>query len=71
MTPPDLDPAVRPTTTIEEAARLFGIGRSSAYSAAANGDIRTIRLGHRLLVPTAWLRRVLELDADGGDPDAA
>ena len=41
----------RATYTIEEAAEILGIGRSSAYQAVRAGDIPTIRVGRRLLVP--------------------
>ncbi len=46
--------------TIEEAARLLGIGRSSAYDAARRGEIPTIRIGRRLLVPKIALERLLQ-----------
>jgi excisionase family DNA binding protein len=41
--------------SVEEAGRLLGISRTSAYNAAKAGDIPTIRIGGRLLVPTARL----------------
>lgn len=47
------------TMTIEEAARALGVGRSSAYKAARRGDLPTIRIGNRLLVPRAALARML------------
>ena len=47
--------ALPPTLTIPEAARLFGISHSAAYRAARKGEIPTIRIGRRLLVPTAKL----------------
>ena len=47
--------ALPPTLTIPETARLLGISRSAAYRAAACGEIPTIRIGRRLLVPTAKL----------------
>ena len=50
----------RATYTIEEAAKILGIGRSSAYQAARAGDIPTIRVGRRLLVPKVALERMLE-----------
>lgn len=52
--------------TVEEAGRLLGISRGAAYRAAACGQIPTIRLGRRLLVPTARLHQLLGL----ADPDA-
>lgn len=45
---------------IEEAARLLGIGRNSCYEAAKTGQIPSIRIGKRLLVPKAALDRLLE-----------
>ena len=50
--------------TIEEAARLLGIGRSSAYAAARRGEIPTIPIGRRLLVPKAALHKLLDPDDD-------
>jgi len=49
-----------PVLTIGEAATLLRIGRNSAYEAARRGEIPTIRLGRRLLVPLAALERLLE-----------
>lgn len=55
---PDLT-AMPATMTIPEAARLLGISRSAAYRAVARGEIPTIRIGRRLLVPTAKLYTML------------
>jgi excisionase family DNA binding protein len=56
------DPTDRPTLTLDETAAILGISRDSAYKGAACGDIPTIRIGRRLLVPTATIRRMLALD---------
>ena len=50
----------RLTVTISEAAKLLGIGRSLAYEAAKRGEIPTIRIGDRLLVPLPALRVLLQ-----------
>jgi excisionase family DNA binding protein len=50
------------TLTVEEAGQLLGISRGAAYRAAACGQIPTIRLGRRLLVPTARLHQLLGLN---------
>ena len=42
---------VRRTITIEEAASQLGLSRNAAYDAAKRGDLPTIRMGRRLLVP--------------------
>ncbi len=57
------DPQVRPTMTVPEAGRLFGLERAASYNAARRGDFPTITVGRRLLVPTAKLRALLGLDA--------
>jgi excisionase family DNA binding protein len=44
-----------PTLSVEHAAKLLGVSRSSAYRAAANGQLPTISFGRRLLVPTHLL----------------
>lgn len=52
-------PQRRLTCSIGEAGALLGIGRASAYEAARTGQIPTIRLGRRLVVPRAALERLL------------
>ncbi len=47
------------TITVEHAGKLLGVSRSSAYRAAARDEIPTIRIGRRLLVPTAKLLAML------------
>lgn len=49
----------RLTLTVEEAGRLLGLSRPSAYEAASRGDLPTIRIGRRLLVPKAALEKML------------
>jgi hypothetical protein len=50
-----------------DAGGALGIGRSSTYKAARAGEIPTIRLGRRLVVPVAKLRAMLGADVSGGD----
>jgi excisionase family DNA binding protein len=58
------DPDVRPTLTVEEAGELLGIGRSLAYEKAASGELPSIRLGRRLVIPTASLLKLLGRDIE-------
>ena len=39
------------TATVEEAARLLGISRTTAYECVHRGEIRSIRIGRRILIP--------------------
>jgi excisionase family DNA binding protein len=48
-----------PTLSIERAAKLLGLSRSSAYRAAANGQLPTLAFGRRLFVPTVRLLEML------------
>lgn len=42
-----------------EAAEKLGVGKAAAYEAAHRGDIPTIRVGKRFLVPVAAFNRLL------------
>ena len=54
-------PEKLPVMTIPEAGkRYFGVGRSAAYEAARRGEIPTIRIGRKLLVPIVAVERMLE-----------
>jgi excisionase family DNA binding protein len=49
----------RQTLTVEEAARVLGISRSSAYEAVRRGELPVVKLGRRYLLPKAALERFL------------
>ena len=49
----------RRTLTVEEAGQWLGIGRSAAYAAANRGELPTIRIGRRMVVPKDALERML------------
>ena len=48
------------TLTIEEAAKLLGIGRNLCYDRVKTGEIPVIKIGRRLLVPRRALEKLLE-----------
>jgi excisionase family DNA binding protein len=50
-----------PSISVELAGRALGIQRSSAYAAIKSGELPHIRIGRRIAVPTAWLRRKLQM----------
>lgn len=56
-----------PTISVEEAGDILGVSRRSAYRAAARGEIPTLRIGRRLLVPTRRLMQLLGLDSQPTD----
>lgn len=52
---------IRPSCTVEQAGAVLGIGRASAYAAAARGEIPTVKVGKRLIVPAQALLRMLDV----------
>ena len=60
------------TMTVEQAGKLLGISRGLAYRAVSDGTIPAIRIGGRIIVPTAALLRLLGstgTDSNGVVPD--
>jgi excisionase family DNA binding protein len=49
----------RLTVTVDEAAVMLGISRTTAYGCASRNEIPTVRLGRRVVVPTAALMAML------------
>jgi hypothetical protein len=45
-----------------ETGKVLGLRRGATYAAAQSGDIRTVRFGRLLKVPTTWLKAKLALD---------
>jgi excisionase family DNA binding protein len=62
ITQPDL--TARVTISVEEAAKVLGIGRSAAYDAVHRGEIPHIRIGRRYLIPVPRLLTILGADGD-------
>jgi hypothetical protein len=57
----------RPTISVPDAGKLFfGLGRNAAYLAATRGDIPTIRIGGKIMVPVVPLADKLGLRATIG-----
>ena len=52
------------TMTVEQAAHVLGIGRATAYALVRTGDIASVRLGRRIVVPVGHLAERLGVDRD-------
>jgi excisionase family DNA binding protein len=50
----------RLTLTVEEAGTLLGISRTLAYELVRRGEIPSLRLGRRVVVPVRALERMVE-----------
>lgn len=46
--------------TIDETAKILNIGRNSAYQGVKTGEIPSIKIGRRILVPMKALNNLLE-----------
>ena len=59
--------------SIAEAGEMLGLGRQASYRAAKRGDIPTIRMGRKLIVPKApfYKKFGLEITAPGTGGAAA
>ncbi|MDP8991538.1 MAG: excisionase family DNA-binding protein [Actinomycetota bacterium] len=49
----------RLTISVEEAAKLLGISRGLAYELVARGELPSLRLGRRRVVPIAALHALI------------
>ena len=47
------------TVSVEQAGKIIGIGRNQAYEAVRRGEIPSIKIGSRILVPRVALDRML------------
>lgn len=47
------------TLTVEQAGKVLGVGRSTAYELVRSGELKAIRLRRRIVVPVAHLTETL------------
>lgn len=47
------DPTQEPTITVPRVAAILGLSNRAAYMAVERGEIPTVSVGRRLIVPTA------------------
>ncbi|WP_420723932.1 helix-turn-helix domain-containing protein [Hwanghaeella sp. LZ110] len=47
------------TTSVNDAAKALGVGRTSIYALIGEGRIETVKLGRRTLVKVASLRKLI------------
>lgn len=56
--------------TVDEVREVLPIGRDAVYAAVRSGELPSIRIGRRVLVPRAGLERLIEeavADVEGDD----
>jgi excisionase family DNA binding protein len=54
------DSITRDTLTVEEVAARLGVSRAVAYEAVRRGELRSVRIGRRIVIPKATIERLLE-----------
>jgi excisionase family DNA binding protein len=62
----------RVVMTVAEAAALLGLSKNSAYKAVHTGEIPTIKIGGKYVVPIAAFQRLLQqLKTSPGTPEVS
>ena len=56
---------------VEEAARRLGIGRTKMYALISAGDVETVNIGRRRLVPPECLEDYVKALRSGSQPETA
>jgi len=55
----------RPTMTVDELGIVLGVGRNQAYAAVREGQVRSLRIGKRIVIPTSAVVSMLSGDERG------
>lgn len=55
----------RMTRTVEEAAPLLGVGRASVYKLIKSGELRSVRVGRKMLIPLSAIDAFLNGTSTG------
>ena len=58
------NPAAHPTLAVDAVAEILGLDRKTVYAAIHAGEIPSIRVGRRILVPTVWLVATIAPDPE-------
>ena len=56
-------PIEQRVTSVEGAAQLLGVGRTTAYELVANGSLRSFKVGARRLVPLTAIDEFVERES--------
>jgi len=51
--------------TVDELGIVLGVGRNQAYAAVREGQVRSLRIGKRIVVPTSAVLGMLRGDERG------
>lgn len=48
------------TTSVNDAAKAIGVGRTSIYALIRDGRLETVKLGRRTLIKVSSIKRLIE-----------
>ena len=48
-----------PTVSVSEAAQILSVSRGQVYAMANSGELQTLRIGTRIVIPTDQLRSLI------------
>ncbi len=51
--------------SVDQVAEYLGLARNSAYAAVSRGEIRSVKIGRRVLVPRKALEELISPSAQG------
>ncbi len=57
------------TYRVDEVALMLDIGRSTAYDAVRRGEIPSVRIGRRIVIPRQALENLLAVADNNSEPD--
>ena len=63
-------PDEREVLTVEEVMKVLGIGRRAAYAGVRSGQIPSIRVSRRFLVPVTFVERMLVGEQYSAEPSS-
>lgn len=52
----------KPSCSVAQAAKMLGLSRPGIINAVDRGEITGTRLGRRIVIPTAAIRKILHID---------
>jgi predicted DNA-binding transcriptional regulator AlpA len=64
-------PEDEPTLKVPQIMEIYGISETAAYDAIRRGDIPSLRIGRRVVCPTAAIRRHLGIDDGPEEAEAS
>jgi excisionase family DNA binding protein len=57
------NPLQSPILTVAETAQLLGLGKEATYRAIQKGEIPSVRIGKKILVPTIQILNLLGIQS--------